>query len=231
MGSEMCIRDRLTDSVAGTPIDYADDLDIGPDGIIYFSDASTKFGAKNNKSTLSASLLEIIEHRGTGRVLAYDPKTKTTSIIKTGFVFSNGVAMHADGQSLLVNETGTYSVHRIWVSGPRKGESEIFIDNMPGFPDNINPGPVLEGVGPTYLLGLISMRSQWLDDNAKKSLTRKIAMRLPAFMRPQKRWITAILSSLTVRVMSSKHGKIPVGTFRVLQGLSLRRTVICMSVA
>ena len=175
----------LTDSVAGTPIDYADDLDIGPDGIIYFSDASTKFGAKNNKSTLSASLLEIIEHRGTGRVLAYDPKTKTTSIIKTGFVFSNGVAMHADGQSLLVNETGTYSVHRIWVSGPRKGESEIFIDNMPGFPDNINPGPVLEGVGPTHLLGLISMRSQWLDDNAKKSLTRKIAMRLPAFMRPK----------------------------------------------
>jgi len=106
----------LTDSVEGSSIDYADDLDIGPDGTIYFSDASTKFGAKNNGSTLSASLLELMEHNGTGRVLAYDPATKTTRIVKDGFTFSNGVVMHADGESILVNETGTYSVHRIWVS-------------------------------------------------------------------------------------------------------------------
>jgi len=170
----------LTNEVDGTPIVYADDVDIGPDGIIYFSDASTTFGAESIGSTMSASLLEIMEHKGSGRVLAYDPATKETRIVKDGFVFSNGVAMGPEGQSILVNETGTYSIHRIWVAGPKAGQSKIIIDNLPGFPDNINPGP--DG---TFLVGLISQRSDWLDKNAGKPGARKLAMRLPASMRPQ----------------------------------------------
>lgn len=170
----------LTDKVDGTAIAYADDLDIGPDGVIYFSDASTKFGAESIGSTMGASLLEIMEHKGSGRVLAYDPDTQDTRIIKEGMVFSNGVAMGPDGDSILVNETGTYSVHKIWVRGPKAGQSEIIIDNLPGFPDNINPGP--DG---TYLVGLISQRSDWLDENAAKPGSRKLAMRLPASLRPK----------------------------------------------
>jgi len=56
----------LTNEVDGTPILYADDLDIAESGIIYFSDASTKFGAAENGTTMAASLLEIMESQGTG---------------------------------------------------------------------------------------------------------------------------------------------------------------------
>lgn len=174
----------LTDTVNGTPIAYADDLDIGADGIVYFSDASTKFGAKASGSTMDASLLEIMEQGRTGRLLAYNPSDQSTRIISDGFSFSNGVAMepvHDDGrESVLLNETGRYRVLRVWVSGPRAGEHDIIIDNLPGFPDNINPA----GDG-TYWVGLISPRSQWLDDNSAKPKARKIAMRLPASMRPK----------------------------------------------
>lgn len=170
----------LTDTVDGTPIAYADDVDIGPDGVMYFSDASTKFGAKAIGSTMSASLLEIMEHRKTGRLLSYDPKDGITRTVADGFSFSNGVAMGPKGQSVLVNETGTYSVHRIWTAGPRKGEREVIIDNLPGFPDNINPGP--DG---TFYVGLISQRSDWLDQNSGKPSARKLAMRLPASLRPK----------------------------------------------
>lgn len=174
----------LTDRVADTPILYADDLDIAQDGTIYFSDASTKFGAKAYKSTLAASLLEIMEHVGTGRVLAYDPNTQATRIVAGGLVFPNGVAIGprgADGsESLLVNETGKYRVLKLWVTGPNTGEVEIVLDNLPGFPDNINPGP--DG---TYLLGLISQRSEWLDNNSARPAARKTAMRLPAWFRPK----------------------------------------------
>lgn len=170
----------LTDSVDGTKIAYADDLDIGPDGVIYFSDASTKFGAQDIGSTMGASLLEIMEHSKTGRVLSYDPRDGVTRVVAGGFSFSNGVAMAADGTSILVNETGTYSVHRIYVAGPRKGEREIVLDNLPGFPDNINDLP--DG---TFILGLISKRAAFLDDNSAKPFMRKLAMRLPASWRPQ----------------------------------------------
>lgn len=170
----------LTDEVEGTPIAYADDLDIAEDGVIYFSDASTKFGAEAIGTTLSASLLEIMEHQGTGRLLAYDPTSKRTWVVKDGYVFSNGVAMTSDGD-ILVNETGTYQLHRV----SPDGSSRVIMDNLPGFPDNINRGPKLSDGRETFLLGIISQRSKWLDDNSAKPSARKIAMRLPAFMRPQ----------------------------------------------
>jgi sugar lactone lactonase YvrE len=166
----------LTDEVDGTPILYADDLDIAENGVIYFSDASTKFGAKANGTTMAASLLEIIESRGTGRILAYDPRTKQTSTIAKGLVFPNGVAMHPDG-SVLVNETGRYRVLKI---DPATGRMTEWISNLPGFPDNINPGP-----NGSYFLGLISPRSEWLDENATSPAMRKLAMRLPPSMRPK----------------------------------------------
>lgn len=166
----------LSNEIDGTPINYADDLDIAPNGVIYFSDASTKFGAKDNGTTMAASLLEIMESQGTGRVLAYDPRTQQTSAIAKGLVFPNGVAMHPDG-SVLVNETGRYRVLKI---DPNTGRMTDWISNLPGFPDNINPGP--DG---TYFLGLISPRSQWLDDNSAKPSARKLAMRLPPAMRPK----------------------------------------------
>ena len=171
----------LTDTVDGSTIDYADDLDIGADGTIYFTDASTKFGAKDHGSTMAASLLEIMESRGTGRVLAYNPRSKQTRLVAEGLVFPNGLALHPDG-SLLVNETGRYRVLKI---NPTTGAMSDWIANMPGFPDNINPGPSTRNGAPTYLLGLISPRSDWLDANAVKPGARKVALRLPPSMRPK----------------------------------------------
>ena len=141
----------LTDEVNKTPILYADDLDIAEDGVIYFSDASTKFGAQAIGTTLLASLLEIMEHKGTGRLLAYDPATKRTRVVRDGYIFSNGVAMTESGD-ILVNETGTYQVHRVTPDG----SSRVIMDNLPGFPDNINRGPKLTDGRETYLLGIIS---------------------------------------------------------------------------
>lgn len=172
--------ETLTDSVNGTPILYADDLDIADDGVIYFSDASTKFGAENSGSTMAGSLLELMESAGTGRLLAYDPATAETRIVADGFVFSNGVAMAPDGDVLML-ETGRYRLLKI---DPETGSQSILIDNLPGFPDNINRGPAVEGVGETYFVGIVSPRSDWLDKNSENVLMRKIAMRLPESMRP-----------------------------------------------
>jgi hypothetical protein len=172
--------DVLTNSVDDTPILYADDLDIAEDGIIYFSDASTKFGAQSIGSTLDASLLELMEHSGTGRLLSFNPKTKETKVVDKGYVFSNGVAITAKNEILLI-ETGKYQLHKLQPNG----ESEVILQNLPGFPDNINRGPLMSDGRETFLIGLVSQRSKWLDNNSNNPLIRKVAMRLPSFMRPQ----------------------------------------------
>jgi len=171
----------LTDSVDDTPILYADDVDIADNGVMYFSDASTKFGAKAHGGTLKASLLELIEHGGTGRLLAYNPADQSTNVIASGFTFSNGIAMHPDGD-VLVLETGAYALHKI---NPKTGAKQSLLSNLPGFPDNINHGPKLANGKASFFISLISPRSDWLDENADNIFARKLAMRLPASIRPQ----------------------------------------------
>ncbi len=179
-------------TVDGSAIDYADDLDVTADGIVYFSDASTKFGAKANGGTYAASLLDVMEHGPNGRLLAYDPVKKETNVLLDGYSFANGVALAKDDSYLLFVETGAYSVHKLWLEGERAGEVETILSNLPGFPDNINPASVSpssveglkENVGESYWVGLMSPRTEILDKMSDKPLVRKIAQRLPPYFRP-----------------------------------------------
>ncbi|MCA9541232.1 MAG: SMP-30/gluconolactonase/LRE family protein, partial [Myxococcales bacterium] len=79
----------LTDMAEDVPIRYADDLDIAADGRIFFSDASTKYGAHLGGS-YEASTLDLNEHGGHGRLLIYDPRDGTTKVAAKGLQFANG---------------------------------------------------------------------------------------------------------------------------------------------
>lgn len=170
----------LSNEIAGVSIDYADDVDVAADGKIYFSDASSKFGARSNGGTYAASLLDTMEHGSHGRLLMYNPGDQTTTVIMSDLNFANGVAMAADNRFVLVNETGSYRVHKYWLQGDKAGQSEVLIDNLPGFPDNI-----VRGRDGRFWVGLVSPRSALLDALSTSPLVRKIVQRLPPSWRPQ----------------------------------------------
>jgi len=171
---------ELATTADGTAIRYADDVDVAADGKIYFSDASTKFGAKQVAGTYGASLLDLMEHGGHGRLLVYDPATGVAKTLLDGLNFANGVAVSHDQKYILVNETGSYRVIRYWIAGPKKGESESLIEALPSFPDNISTG--LNG---RYWVALVSPRNQLVDRLAGQPFLRKVIQRMPAFLRPQ----------------------------------------------
>ncbi|WP_338520265.1 SMP-30/gluconolactonase/LRE family protein [Alteromonas gracilis] len=168
----------LLDSVNGSPIVYADDVDISRDGTIYFTDATTKFSAQAYGGTLAASFLEIFEHQGHGRVYAYQPDVQHAELLLDGLVFANGVAVSHDGRFLLVNETGKYRILRCHLQGEAKGSCEEFVANLPGFPDNVSA--TKDG----FLVGLASPRSHAADVLAPYPFVRGMIQRLPSFMRP-----------------------------------------------
>ena len=170
---------NLLDAIDGEPLAYADDLAVASDGVIYFSDASTKFGALASKGSYEASLLDILEHGGHGRVIAFDPGSRDARVIIEGLNFANGVAISADDRFLLVAETGTYRILRHWLLGPGAGTTEVIVDNLPGFPDNINNGE--DG---RFWVGLVAPRDSKLDALSDKPFLRKVVLRLPAFLRP-----------------------------------------------
>ena len=172
-----------TDTADGVAIRYADDVVVsraGPTaGKVYFSDASTRFAAEDAGGTLQASLLDIMEHVPNGRILEFDPVTRTTRTIMRELSFANGVTMDPEGQFLLVCETGSYRIWKHWLAGPNAGTSEVIADNLPGFPDNIH-----RGLNGRYWVGLTSPRSALLDGMDDQPWKRRLTQRLPAFMRP-----------------------------------------------
>ncbi len=171
---------ELTTEADGIPIRYADDLGVAADGKIYFSDASTKFGAKEFGGTYEASLLDLIEHGGHGRLLVYDPVSKKAKTLLDGLNFANGVAVSHDQDAVLVNETGNYRVIRFWIAGPKKGMSETFIGELPSFPDNISAGE--DG---RYWVAFVSPRNPLIDKLSGKPFMRKVIQRMPAFLQPK----------------------------------------------
>jgi sugar lactone lactonase YvrE len=170
----------LLDEVNGRPLVYANDLAIAADGTIYFSEASTKFGAAASGGTYEGSLLDIMEHGGHGRVMAFRPSTGDTEVIIEGLQFANGVAISDDQSFILVAETGSYRLLKHWLSGPNAGETQVLIDNLPGFPDNIN-----NGINGRFWVGLVAPRVDVLDTLADKPFLRKVVQRLPARVRPR----------------------------------------------
>jgi ribose transport system permease protein len=137
----------------------ADDLDITDNGLIFFSEATIRY-------EMDEWPVDGLEARGNGRIICYDTNTGKTQTAVRGLKFPNGICVASDGQSILFAETFGCSIKRYWFEGPKKGRVEVVMDNLPGYPDNIN----LASDG-NYWLALVGMRSPSLD----------LAWRMPGF--------------------------------------------------
>jgi sugar lactone lactonase YvrE len=170
----------LTNSANGLEIGFADDVDVADNGMIYFSDASTKFKPKHYKDVLKASELDVLEHGSHGRLLRYNPKTKQTDTLIKGLNFANGVTLAHDQSYVLVNDMGSYRVLKYWIKGDKKGQYEVIIDNLPGFPDNVTTG-----LDNRFWISLIKPRNKDLDSLSNYPFLRKIATRLLPIYHPK----------------------------------------------
>ena len=175
----------LADQVGGDPIRYADAVVVARNGKVYFSDASTRFAPAQWGGTFEAAVLDIIEQACTGRILEYDPASKTTRIVARGLCFANGVALSRDEQTLFVAETGKYRVWKIAVAAANLDVSQgspqasVLFDNLPGYPDNL-----MRGQDGKIWLGFSGPRSKDIDAMADKPFLRAVTMRLPRALWP-----------------------------------------------
>jgi ribose transport system permease protein len=146
----------------------ADDLDIAPDGRIFFSEATIRYEMHDWP-------VDCLESRGNGRIICYDPTSGSTRTVLKNLVFPNGICMAHDGQSFLFAETWGCRISRYYFAGPRTGEVEPVITDLPGYPDNINRAS--DG---TFWLALVGMRTPSVDlsmvmPGFRKRMARRIA--------------------------------------------------------
>ncbi|HEY1721617.1 MAG TPA: SMP-30/gluconolactonase/LRE family protein [Magnetospirillaceae bacterium] len=138
-----------------------DDLDIAPDGRIFFSEATIRFDSYE-------WMVDGLEARGNGRIICYDPRDKSTKTVLPKIKFPNGICVAHDGKSIFYASTWGCTIERFWLEGQKKGTTETIIADLPGYPDNINRSS--DG---NYWVALVGLRTPAFD----------LALRKPGFRR------------------------------------------------
>jgi sugar lactone lactonase YvrE len=139
----------LATAVEGVPMRFCNNAAVAPDGTIWFTDSSRTFPVQRYEG-------ELLEARASGRLLRRD-LDGDVEVVLDGLRFPNGVALHPDGDCVLVAETGGYRIIRHHLTGPAAGTSDTFAE-LPGFPDNLSVGPT-----GTVWAPLASTRNRLLD--------------------------------------------------------------------
>lgn len=155
----------LAATYEGEPMLFVDDLDIGQDGTIWFSDASTRFPIEENQ-------MDFWEGKPTGRLMSYNPFTEVVSLHLDGLRFANGVALGPNDDYVLVNETMGHRVRRLWLKGEKAGQDDMFVDGLPGYPDNLS----FNGED-KFWIALVMARDDGTDSLWEDTFTRKVMIR------------------------------------------------------
>lgn len=159
--------------IDGAPFRFLNSVVAASDGAVYFTDSSTKYGPLEY-------LYELFEARPTGRLLKFDPKSRATTVLLSDIFFSNGVALSAQEDFLVVAETYRYRVLRYWLKGPRAGQLEEWASNLPGFPDGISRGE--QG---NFWLALYTTRNGLMDMLHRSPFAKNQLAKLPPFFWPK----------------------------------------------
>lgn len=161
----------LVDQFEGQKLRFTNNASVASDGTVYFTDTSTRWGIEDYVN-------DLLEGQSTGRLFARAP-SGDVRLCFDGLQFANGVALDTKEESVFVAETGKYRVHRHWLAGPRAGKTELFLDNLPGFPDNLTFG------NDTLWVALASPRQRVVDFLAPRTWLRHVSYRLPESLKPK----------------------------------------------
>jgi sugar lactone lactonase YvrE len=132
MSTTTGVVERLVTEVDGQRLLVVNNAAVARSGDIWFSDSSTKYPLSKWRS-------DFVEHTRTGRLLC----RRTDGSVEVhldGLAFANGVALSSDESFVCVAESGGRSVQRLWLTGERAGAHDFFVEDLPGYPDNIARG-------------------------------------------------------------------------------------------
>ncbi|VVB05945.1 unnamed protein product [Arabis nemorensis] len=134
VGPEGGLAELVVGEVDGRKVMFANQMDIDEEeDVFYFNDSSDKY---HFREVFYVS----ISAEKAGRVIRYDMKKKEAKVIMDKLHLPNGLALSKDGSFVVTCESGTFTLHRIWVKGPKAGTNEVF-GKVPGSMDNIRRTP------------------------------------------------------------------------------------------
>lgn len=164
---------RLTERIGERKFNLLNDVWIARDGRVFFTESTARWPLAENQRAL-------LEHGGDGGVYVWHPDGRVTQVLDD-LNFANGVVLSQKEDYLLVAETGSYRITRLWLTGPRAGQREALLDNLPGFPGDLSVAPD----GESYWCSFFTPRKRLLDKLGPHPWARKLVGLLPLSWLPE----------------------------------------------
>ncbi|KAH8278432.1 hypothetical protein KR018_003257 [Drosophila ironensis] len=106
---------------------------------VFNSVAISKNGDIYWTDSLSDDIALVMFANPSGRLFRFDRKKKTNEVLLDGLAFANGLALSPNEDFIVVVETIAARLVKYYLKGPKAGQSEVFVDGLPGLPDNLTP--------------------------------------------------------------------------------------------
>jgi sugar lactone lactonase YvrE len=162
--------------VDGHRMVFCNNAAVASNGDIWFSDSSTVYPIEKWKA-------DFVEDTHTGRLLCRRADG-TLEVHLDGLRFANGVALSADESYVGVAETAGRTVVRLWLRGERAGTTDLLVEDLPGYPDNIARGS--DGLIWVTIASPTDPVVEQLRTRAPRAV-RKAATRIPQVLQPKPR--------------------------------------------
>jgi len=165
--------DVLADTEGGESIKFCNNAAVAADGTVYFSTSTQRY-------QIDDASRDVIEALPTGRLMRRLPDGRVEQLLD-GLYFANGVIISPDQEFVLVAETGKARIQRYWLTGTKRGHAEIFVDDLPGLPDNLSLG----SDGNVWVALVTPASDMFRKITALPFALRWVVARLPEFLKPK----------------------------------------------
>ncbi|XP_055697422.1 adipocyte plasma membrane-associated protein Hemomucin-like [Phlebotomus papatasi] len=146
----------------------ANSVAVHSSGDIYWTDSCSDFGLDDGMFTMLAN--------PAGRLIHYDRARNVSTTLIDEMLFANGLLLSPGEEFIVVAETGASRLRKYYLKGERKGTWQVFLDNLPGHPDNLSPAE--DGFWVPLVAPSDKENPSLLGSLAKVPLVRKFLLRL-----------------------------------------------------
>ncbi|XP_055587395.1 adipocyte plasma membrane-associated protein Hemomucin-like [Uranotaenia lowii] len=184
---------------------------VAKNGDIFWTESSSDFDLHDGVYTIFGN--------PSGRLFRFDRKTKKNTLLIDRLYFANGVVLSPNEDFVVVSETMTASLRRYYLTGPKAGTEDIFVDGLPGLTDNLIADE--EGIWTPLVLTI---------DEESPSVTRLLS-RVPLIRKFLARmlFVAEMPFKLIHQVMPNEHTKrllYTIGNFAMTEFMNPPRTTI-----
>ncbi|EFN87172.1 adipocyte plasma membrane-associated protein [Harpegnathos saltator] len=121
---------NITKSIDGKKPMLPNSIDVAENGDLYWTDSNTDFPLYEG--------FHISLANPSGRLLRYNAANKKNEVLLRDLGFANGVKLSDDESFVIIAETLKSRIMKYHLKGPKSGQFEIFVEGLPGLPDNIH---------------------------------------------------------------------------------------------